>query len=155
MLHCETPHTTHRYIQIWLNRGAAGYVLGRQYDLPKGSGPLSLADMSKFFSHVFQSRVMRLITPDRDGTIDIIFPVCNRHSTTSGIGTDCSITIAYNQQVPLCSGESSTLSSDGRLKCRGWGGLCDVDEGFEFSFDSDSKVGHFSSAVTAPTLTMH
>jgi integrin alpha FG-GAP repeat containing protein 1 len=77
---------------------------------------------------------------DRDGGIDLVFPVCSHHSTSSGIGSDCSINIAYNKQAPLCSGETTTMNSDGSIKCRGWGELCVADGGYEFSFSSDDPV---------------
>ncbi|WVF71448.1 hypothetical protein IAT40_006252 [Kwoniella sp. CBS 6097] len=117
VLHCAEPKTTHHSIQIWLNRGQNGYVLSRSYDLPAGSGPLSFADMN------------------RDGSIDIIFPTCNSHSKSSGLGKQCSINIAYNKQVPVCSTEGSQASVEGKLKCRGWRELCLADDAFEFSFD--------------------
>ncbi len=47
VLHCDTASNSKQSVQIWLNRGKAGYVFGRSYDLPKGSGPLSFADMGK------------------------------------------------------------------------------------------------------------
>lgn len=77
---------------------------------------------------------------DRDGAIDIVFPVCSHHSTSSGIGTDCSIHVAYNKQAPLCSGEGTVLDKDGGLKCRGWGELCVADPGFNFSFAPNDPV---------------
>ena len=97
-------------------------MLARSYDLPRGSGPLSFADMN------------------RDGSIDIIFPVCSGHSTSTGLGSECSINIAYNKQVPICSTEGSQLGKDGALKCRGYLELCTPDEGFDFSFDTSSGV---------------
>lgn len=46
VLHCSRSKTV-SFIQIWLNRGDAGYILARSYDLPSGSGPISFADTSK------------------------------------------------------------------------------------------------------------
>ncbi|WRT66340.1 uncharacterized protein IL334_003295 [Kwoniella shivajii] len=117
LLHCARPKSTHRSIQIWLNRGSTGYQLSKSYDLPKGSGPLSFADMN------------------RDGSMDIIFPTCAQHSKSTGVGTECSINIAYNKQVPVCSTEATQHTKEGKLKCRGWGDLCVADEGFDFNFD--------------------
>ncbi|WVQ99391.1 hypothetical protein IAU59_006524 [Kwoniella sp. CBS 9459] len=117
VLHCAEPKTTHHSIQIWLNRGQNGYVLSRSYDLPAGSGPLSFADMN------------------RDGSIDIVFPTCESHSKSSGLGKQCSINIAYNKQIPVCSTEGSQVTEEGKLRCRGWGELCLADDSFEFSFD--------------------
>jgi integrin alpha FG-GAP repeat containing protein 1 len=70
--------------------------------------------------------------------MDIVFPTCGRHS--SGKGEKCQINIAYNQQVSICTGESSKYSQDGKLSCRGWGELCVADDGFEFTFDTENEV---------------
>lgn len=139
MLHCERAHGTQRSIQVWLNRGSSGFVLAKSYDLPRGSGPLSFADV------------------DRDGTMDIVFPTCARVSSTSGVGTDCSINIMYNKQVPVCSTEGSqfagSATAGGSLKCRGFGDLCLSDSSFEFTLDSSSEVSRLViSACTASSL---
>jgi integrin alpha FG-GAP repeat containing protein 1 len=73
---------------------------------------------------------------DRDGTMDIIFPTCSRHSSSTGLGHDCSINIAYNQQIPTCSSEASKFGSDGRLSCRGHGDMCRSDPDYAFDFAS-------------------
>lgn len=52
VLHCASPKSTRQYIQIWLNKGQDGYVLERTFDLPKGSGPLSFADMGEFLARL-------------------------------------------------------------------------------------------------------
>ncbi|KAK8864374.1 hypothetical protein IAR55_001622 [Kwoniella newhampshirensis] len=119
VLHCARLKSSHRSIQIWLNRGEAGYVLARTYDLPRHSGMITFADMN------------------RDGSVDMIFPVCARHSASTGIGQECNINIAYSKQSPVCTTESSQQNKDRGLKCRGWGELCVADEGFDFSFDVD------------------
>ncbi|GFZ43951.1 hypothetical protein JCM24511_01671 [Saitozyma sp. JCM 24511] len=121
VLHCTRPRSSHHSIQIWTNRGPAGFALARSYDLPRGSGPLTFADMN------------------RDGSLDIVFPTCDRHSTSTGVGFDCKVNIAYNRQVPACGTEASQYKSDQSLKCRGWGELCVADDSFEFSFDSSSE----------------
>ena len=81
---------------------------------------------------------------DRDGAIDILFSTCSRVSTSSGVGTDCNINIAYNKQVPLCSSESAKYRGDegveSQLLCRGWGDLCIADDAFDFSFDPTDDV---------------
>lgn len=134
VLHCERPQSSSRFIQIWINNGRQGYVLARSYDLPEGSGALSFADM------------------DRDGTMDIIFPNCDSVSTSSGIGTGCNINIAYNQQVAICRDEASKYRSGDKLElaCRGLGGLCQADEGFDFNFDPTSE--YFTSIPVSSLL---
>jgi hypothetical protein len=47
VLHCTRPRSSHHSIQIWTNRGPDGFALARSYDLPRGSGPLTFADMSE------------------------------------------------------------------------------------------------------------
>jgi integrin alpha FG-GAP repeat containing protein 1 len=73
---------------------------------------------------------------DRDGTMDIIFPTCFRHSSSTGLGHDCSINIAFNQQVPTCSSESSKFGADGKITCRGHGDMCRSDPDYAFDFAS-------------------
>lgn len=46
VLHCQGETASRSSIQIWLNRGAAGYELSRTLELPRGAGPLTFADMS-------------------------------------------------------------------------------------------------------------
>lgn len=72
---------------------------------------------------------------DRDGTLDMVFPTCASVSTSSGIGKDCSINIAYNKQIPLC--QATSLPG---TRCRDPQALCSADPNFEFSFDAASDV---------------
>ncbi|SOV01428.1 uncharacterized protein UDID_01003 [Ustilago sp. UG-2017a] len=71
--------------QIWTavkpnSKGeASGFKLASSGDLPPGTGSLSFGDI------------------DRDGTIDVIFPTCDRS------GGNCFINVAFNRQMPLCS----------------------------------------------------
>ncbi|KAL7421858.1 hypothetical protein Q5752_003629 [Cryptotrichosporon argae] len=135
VLHCQRSRQSSKSIQIWLNRGSAGFVLGRTYNLPSGSGPLSFADMNECS---WRDPVRIILMSDRDGSLDVVFPTCERVSSSSGVGTKCSINIAYNKQVPICSSEGSRLVTDGKLQCRGWGELCQADDSFDYSFDDDS-----------------
>ncbi|KAJ9112839.1 hypothetical protein QFC20_002167 [Naganishia adeliensis] len=82
--------------------------------------------------------------PDRDGTIDLVFPTCASHSSASGIGKTCSINIAYDKQKPLCSSGSSSWLSLGQLpigsagqQCRSLEQLCAADTGFNFDLNPD------------------
>ena len=77
---------------------------------------------------------------DRDGTMDIIFPTCSRHSSSTGVGHDCNINIAYNQQIPTCSSEASKMDSDGKISCRGHGDMCQSDADYAFDFSAGSDV---------------
>ncbi|KAK6091806.1 hypothetical protein MT418_007777 [Batrachochytrium dendrobatidis] len=91
--------------QIWINSKENGFEFARSGDLPVGSGQISFADM------------------DADGTIDMVFPVCNSGS--------CTINIAYNQQIGLCVGDILD-------NCRDPHNLCVADPDFKFSFASTS-----------------
>jgi integrin alpha FG-GAP repeat containing protein 1 len=82
---------------------------------------------------------------DRDGTMDIIFPTCSRHSSSTGLGHDCSINIAYNQQIPTCSSEASKFGSDGKITCRGHGDTCRSDP--DYAFDFASTDVNFTTAL--------
>ncbi|GAK62023.1 t-cell immunomodulatory protein [Moesziomyces antarcticus] len=71
--------------QIWTavkpnSKGeGSGFKLASSGDLPPGTGALSFGDV------------------DRDGTIDVIFPTCDRS------GDNCVVNVAFNRQIPLCS----------------------------------------------------
>lgn len=85
--------------------------------------------------------------------MDIVFPVCGRHSSSSGAGSDCSLNIAYNRQVPVCTGVGSEYNNNGAvtsevLLCRGWGSLCVADPSFEFAFDSSNDVSRPNTTST-------
>lgn len=68
---------------------------------------------------------------DRDGTIDMILSVCPHE----GNNKDCSIQIAYNDQIPLC-----TSSSKEDEECRDLENLCTKDEEFKFPDLTSSTV---------------
>ncbi|PLW04764.1 hypothetical protein PCANC_28328, partial [Puccinia coronata f. sp. avenae] len=93
--------------QIWINNKAAGFSLARTGALPFGTKHVSFADM------------------DRDGTIDMLLTVCPSADS-------CSIHVAYNQQIPLCTSRSQS-------KCRDAQNLCTADPDFRFSFESSSS----------------
>ena len=69
---------------------------------------------------------------NRDGSLDMVFPTCFSVSKVTGIGSDCSINIVYNQQKKLCQGSSSIFEGSG---CRSVDNLCEADDDFKFEFD--------------------
>jgi integrin alpha FG-GAP repeat containing protein 1 len=82
---------------------------------------------------------------DRDGTMDIVFPVCGRRTSSTGTGSDCAINIAYNKQIPICTGLNAEASNNGGdtssgLKCRGWSELCTADPDYRFDFEEGNEV---------------
>lgn len=125
VLHCQSAKANSRKLQVYENRGTEGYVVANVIDLPQYSRAVTFADMN------------------RDGAIDLVFATCKRHMPSSGLGEECSINIAYNQQARVCSGESSQYEKDGRLRCRGWGELCQSDP--NWGFDFSEKKGTFVS----------
>ncbi|OBZ75437.1 T-cell immunomodulatory protein [Grifola frondosa] len=87
---CDDSDTKSKYFQIWVNNKDEGFALAQLGRLPQGTQSISFGDI------------------DRDGTIDMIFATCSSVSPSTGIGSDCSINIAFNKQLPLCS--STTTS---------------------------------------------
>lgn len=119
VLHCQSPKANKRKLQVYENRGTEGYVIANVIELPEYSRAVTFADMN------------------RDGAVDLVFATCKRHMPSSGLGEECSLHIAYNQQAPVCSGETSQYEKDGRLRCRGWGELCQSDPNWGFDFSED------------------
>ncbi|EJD46184.1 hypothetical protein AURDEDRAFT_63627 [Auricularia subglabra TFB-10046 SS5] len=113
---CEEPGSHARSYQMWVNMKDQGFGLVQSGPLPDGVGAISFADM------------------DRDGTIDLVFPTC-KSIDSSGVGTDCHINIAYNQQLPLC--KTATEKN-----CRPAEHLCSADPHFAFDLHArpDNKA---------------
>ncbi|KAF8214026.1 hypothetical protein K438DRAFT_1802750 [Mycena galopus ATCC 62051] len=113
-LHCDDGT-----YQIWVNNKSAGFSLALQGSMPSGVQSVSFADV------------------DRDGTIDMVFITCPSISTSTGVGTDCAINIAYNKQLPLCT-------TVGAKNCRPPEDLCTADPAFSFdltnSADNDAYL---------------
>jgi len=112
--------------QIWVNNKDDGFSLAHQAPLPSGVQSVSFADI------------------DRDGTIDMVFSTCASVSTSTGIGADCSINIAYNKQLPLCASSTTSGVKKGVRTCRPPEELCTADPNFNFdlreSSDNDAFV---------------
>ncbi|KAF5386695.1 hypothetical protein D9615_001974 [Tricholomella constricta] len=101
--------------QIWVNNKADGFSLAQEGTLPSGFQTVSFADM------------------DRDGTIDMVFTTCSSVSASTGLGSDCFINIAYNQQLKLCSSSTESGITKGVRTCRPHNDLCTVDPNFKFN----------------------
>ncbi|GAA5877748.1 hypothetical protein JCM1840_003347 [Sporobolomyces johnsonii] len=96
--------------QIWLNDKESGkFRFAREGSLPRGTKSVGFADM------------------DRDGTIDMVLTSCT--STD-----DCTLSIAYNDQIPLC--DSSPTSTG---PCRDPEALCVADKNFSFNLSTDNN----------------
>ena len=86
---------------------------------------------------------------DRDGTLDMLFATCASVSSSTGIGSTCSINIAYNKQLPLCPQGASSVQK-GKRVCRLPEELCTADPDFRFdmSVRDDNPVRHSHSQHT-------
>jgi len=147
---CSSSSSQNSY-QIWtaipsskLNSTGSGYKLAREGLLPPNAGALSFADM------------------DRDGTIDVVFPTCDKGEGLDGIGKgDCYINVAYNKQVGLCSAKGGLTTGGGgagvvgeNIRAESGGGsgeskavngalcrrteeLCSADDDFVFDFSQE------------------
>eukprot|EP00842_Homolaphlyctis_polyrhiza_P005034 jgi/Hompol1/5531/HPOL_004510-RA len=104
-LDCDNGNDGRGY-QIWTNTKDRGFQLALQQTFPPGTGQISFADM------------------DADGAIDMVFAACPSES-------DCTINIAYNIQMGVCSGSESGSCRDPR-------NLCVEDEDFYFTFSPKS-----------------
>ncbi|EIW85541.1 hypothetical protein CONPUDRAFT_118448 [Coniophora puteana RWD-64-598 SS2] len=107
-----------RSFEIWLNKKEAGFTLAQRASLPSGVQSVSFADM------------------DRDGTTDMVFVTCSSVSQSTGVGSGCSLHVAYNVQLPLC--ESTTtpaFNKDGQRVCRQPENLCVSDPNFHISLE--------------------
>ncbi|CCM05781.1 uncharacterized protein FIBRA_08014 [Fibroporia radiculosa] len=111
-----------KYFQIWVNNKDDGFALAQQERLPQGTQTISFGDI------------------DRDGTIDMVFATCSSVSSSTGIGKDCYINIAYNQQLPLCSSSTSSGVQNGKRICRPPDQLCTADP--DFRFDLSQRSGN-------------
>ena len=91
------------------------------------------------------SRLSYSVIADRDGTIDLVFPTCKSVTSSTGVGNDCSINIAYNKQLPLCSADA--IVQNGAKKCRSPEDLCIADPDFKFDLSSGSDVSARSHSL--------
>ncbi|KAJ3731690.1 hypothetical protein DFJ43DRAFT_1132384 [Lentinula guzmanii] len=110
-----------KYFQIWINNKEDGFSLAHQGSLPSGVQSITFADI------------------DRDGTIDMVFTTCNSVSSSSGVGSDCYINIAFNQQLPLCATAQPAFTKGVRT-CRPPDNLCVADPNFKFEFSGKPDV---------------
>lgn len=136
-----------KYFQIWLNDPSKGnYYFSQEGQLPSGAGRITFADMGMFNQRLYLPTKR---WTDRDGTLDMIFPSCSSIDAATGVGTNCSINIAYNKQLSLCT---STRSSTQR-KCRRPESLCTRDPDFRFDLrgmSNNDVCPHVSSHSSCP-----
>lgn len=99
--------------QIWLNKKSQGFLMATRGSFPSGTQSVSFGDI------------------DRDGTIDMMFTTC-KNIDSKGIGSDCYINVAYNQQLGLCSSATESEMKNGVRVCRQPNNLCTADDNFKF-----------------------
>lgn len=69
---------------------------------------------------------------------------------STGVGTDCFINIAYNQQPGLCSSTTESGTIDGTRVCRKPEDLCIADPGFKFDLtDSPNNKAYVRFPVSS------
>ncbi|KAI8999088.1 hypothetical protein BD414DRAFT_476952 [Trametes punicea] len=126
-----------KYFQIWVNNKDDGFMLAQQGTLPSGTQSISFADI------------------DRDGTLDMFFATCASVSSSTGIGSTCSINVAYNKQLPLCTSSTVSEMQNGKRVCRPPDDLCTADPNFRFDLtersDNDAFVRIPLSYIFPPT----
>ncbi|CAK5279256.1 unnamed protein product [Mycena citricolor] len=118
---CEDGHGGKIY-QIWINSKGGGFLLASQGAMPAGVQTVSFADVGEY----------------RDGTIDMVFTTCSSVSTSTGIGNDCAINIAYNSQLPLCTATADSGLNKGVRTCRPPEDLCVSDPSFKFDLSNSA-----------------
>lgn len=104
-----------QYYQIWVNNKDSGFSLSALGRLPKGFQTVSFGDI------------------DRDGTIDMLIVTCESVSSSTGIGSGCAISVAYNRQLPLCASAAAPSMKNGKKICRSPQDLCQADPQFQFN----------------------
>ncbi|KAF5357873.1 hypothetical protein D9756_001989 [Leucocoprinus leucothites] len=85
--------------QIWLNKKSQGFLMATRGSFPSGTQSVSFGDI------------------DRDGTIDMMFTTC-KNIDSKGIGSDCYINVAYNQQLGTAQTTKLLLASPFPLSFR-------------------------------------
>ncbi|KAM0754773.1 hypothetical protein T439DRAFT_309573 [Meredithblackwellia eburnea MCA 4105] len=119
-LMCKGKEADEVTYQIWVNDKLKGFKLARTGDLPRGTKSVGFADM------------------DRDGTIDLVLTTCLDDG-------ECSLSIAYNSQVPLCTPRSTET-------CRDPEALCVADSKFAFNFSTDPENADFTTIPIATLI---
>ncbi|TBU24831.1 integrin alpha N-terminal domain-containing protein [Dichomitus squalens] len=122
---CQDSSSNAKFFQIWINDKDNGFVKAQQGSLPSGTQTISFADI------------------DRDGTLDMLFSTCSSVSSSTGIGSTCSINIAYNKQLPLCTQSSGPSVVNGKRVCRPPTDLCTADPNFSFDLRENSDNDAF------------
>ncbi|GBE82743.1 integrin alpha N-terminal domain-containing protein [Sparassis latifolia] len=122
---CDEGHGS-KYFQIWVNNKDDGFTLAQLGRLPPGVQSVVFGDI------------------DRDGTMDMVFTTCSSVSSTTGMGSNCAINIAYNIQLPLCRSATTPSIQKGKRVCRPPEQLCTADPDFRFNLSQSSDNNAFA-----------
>jgi integrin alpha FG-GAP repeat containing protein 1 len=137
---CDDGNSDHKHFQIWLNNKESGFALAEIGRFPAGAESITFADIGQHawcrYRTGFTDYVCR---PDRDGTMDLVFPTCDGVSATTGVGSNCFINIVFNQQLPICESATKPSVVSGRRVCRPVDDLCLRDSGFKIDFSTRSS----------------
>jgi hypothetical protein len=71
--------------------------------------------------------------------MDMVFTTCSSVSSSTGVGTGCSINMAYNKQLQLCTSNTASGVKDGKRTCRPPDQLCLGDSNFSFDFTESNE----------------
>jgi hypothetical protein len=137
-----------------VNNKDAGFSLAKTGSFPSGLQSISFADIGTSHQHPSPTILSLTFTypTDRDGTIDMVFTTCSSVSSSTGVGVDCSINIAYNKQLQLCASSTDSGIKKGQQTCRPPEQLCIADPKFSFDLtdSSDNDVSHAFCFCSSP-----
>lgn len=116
-----------------MNAKDDGFIMTQQGSLPAGTQAISFADVGmQLYPRTATVPHTYPALADRDGTLDMLFATCSSVESSTGIGSGCSVNIAYNKQLPLCASASGQNVVNGKRTCRPPGDLCTADPDFRF-----------------------
>ncbi|CAL1703385.1 unnamed protein product [Somion occarium] len=135
---CNEQGSNDKYFQIWVNNKDDGFALAQLGRFPKGFQSVTFSDI------------------DRDGTMDMLFVTCDSVSSTTGVGSNCALNIAYNKQLPLCKSSTAPSVKNGKRVCRPPTNLCTADDNFQYNLSEGNDNPDFvkipiSSIFPAPS----
>ncbi|KAI0081457.1 hypothetical protein K474DRAFT_1613628 [Panus rudis PR-1116 ss-1] len=122
---CGEQGSNDKYYQIWVNNKDDGFYLAQLGRFPKGFQSVTFSDV------------------DRDGTMDMVFVTCDSVSSSTGVGSNCMLNIAYNKQLPLCPSTTSPSVKNGKRICRPPTNLCTADPDFRYNLNEGSDNPDF------------
>ncbi|KAI0792754.1 hypothetical protein C8Q75DRAFT_751250 [Abortiporus biennis] len=133
---CDEGNSGDKYFQIWINNKESGFSLAQLGRFPRGVQSITFSDI------------------DRDGTMDMLFTTCDSVSSSTGLGSNCKLNIAFNQQLPLCTSSSGSVKN-GKLVCRPPTALCTADPDFKFDLNNSADNPNFLQVPISDIFPSH